>query len=500
MKNSKLNRLLSLFLVIVMLISSSAYIVAADDDTAESPQAKGNPPEGAQIEDVFSEWAYWDIFMAQAVYGLGNEGTYSNFRGNFVWMKMVPVIASLHESFGIDTPWAPRDDVNAYVTRGETVSELYWVIAAALEIEEPGEAIDYFIENGLIKGRAKGDYQLDAMCTTEEMIIFSVRVYEHISYALKLDSKGLLWKITGKDMPNTVYLLGSIHMSDSSIYPFSKSMLKAFANSAYLGVEANIYTISEEDINYMNEIQMITDGRTIKDFISEETYALYVEVVKSLGIPAKIYDYIKPWVASNLLVEAMYTEGGEVSGALGIDMHFLMKAFTEGKEIVEVESIKYQMDMFESFSPELQEFLLLDALMAMTGGYIEEPSEEDAIDGESEEAEDTAVSENEAAEELANAAQEFLFIMLNAFKKGDEAILTEIFESSKVAPVKILEEYMDKLWHIRDAAMAKTIEQYLATEDAEGDYFVIVGAGHTVGKTGIVQVLIDAGYKVERIK
>jgi len=462
----KTKKLLGLFLAFILLASSLVYVVSAD-----------TPPEGVEITDMYSPWAAWDIFMAGDIYGLGNEGTYSNFRGGFTDGKFLPVLESLGQKFGAEVSLEVTNE--RALTRGETISELYIVICEALGTEFFIPAISYFIENGLIKGRSSGDYQLDQKCTTEEMIIFSVRVYEHLCYELGLDSKGLFWKITGEGLPNTVYLLGTIHFGDNSIYPFSKAMMKAFDESAYLGVEANIYTMSEDEISYIAQIQMIQDGGTIRDYLSEETYALYKEAAEGFGIGAEVYDYMKPWAAMLAFQGAMTsdeTADNATNAALGVDVFFLAKAVSFYKDIVEIESIKYQLDLFDSLSKELQEVLLLSVIAPP-------PAEE----GE----------EALSAEEMAEFARAFMAYMLEAVKTGDIDALTEILTASRDYSNPLMAEYNTKFWDIRDAAMAEAIERYLADEEAEGDFFVAVGAGHTVGETGIVNVLRSRGYTVE---
>ncbi|MCL1792955.1 MAG: TraB/GumN family protein [Oscillospiraceae bacterium] len=454
----KAKKLLALLIVFALMASTSIFAVFA-------------------AEDIYSPWAAWQGFMSESVYGLGNAGVYSDFTESFAEAKFLPVYESLKAKFGAG---ASLDFENKdAVTRGEIVSALYGIIAEVLGAAPGISPIGYFVENGLINGRASGDYQLDLICTAEEMIAFSVRVYEFLSYELGLDSKGLFWKITGEGLPNTVYLLGTIHAGDASIYPFSKIMLEAFDNSAYLGVEADIYTMSEEDMDYIIQTQMIQDGRTIRDFISEETYELYVEAAESFGIPPEIYDYIKPWAASNAIQNAMTTDESmenSVSAYLGIDMFFLAKAVNSGKPIVEVESIRYQIDMLDSFSNELQEMLLLSV--------IAPPSAEEG-------------EEALSMEEMAEYARMVTAYLLEAVKTGDEAALTEMLMAGRDYEDPLMAEYNTKFWDIRDAAMAATIEIFLADEDAGGDFFVAVGAGHTVGVTGIAEVLKNKGYTVE---
>jgi len=460
MKGLKLKRLISLLVVFMLLIAGSVYAMAAE-------------------EDAYSAWASWEITMASNVYQLGNEQTYSNFKTSFTEEKFAPVHDSLNAKFDTDDELGIIN--SDAVTRGEVVEELYDIIVLAVDITGDASALDYFVKNGLINGRASGQYQLDKTCTTEEMIVFSVRVYEFICYQLDLDSAGLFWKITGKDAPNTIYLLGSMHLGDSSVYPMSKAIIKAFNISSYLGVEVNIYTMSEEDQAYLMDIQFLSDGTTIKDHISGETYALLVEVAEYFGMPEEVYNYLKPWAAMLGIQQAM---AGDASAAdatnpmLGIDMHFLMRAVNFGMPIVELESVRYQLEMFDSYSPELQEYLLLSVL-AQPGGEDEENAP--------------------TQEEIAEYVRMYNAILLEAIKSGDEATLTALLTADRDYENPLMNEFNTKLWDIRDAAMADAVEAYLNAEDAQGDFFIIVGAGHTVGDTGIVSVMLARGYTVERI-
>ena len=467
MKNLS-RKILALALAAVMM-AGATYAVSASEGLLSA---------GPEIMDMYSPWAEWDVIMASNIYGLGNEGTYSNYRGNFSELKFIPVFDSLAAQFGAGG--SPAINNKNLVTRGEVVSSLYIIIVDALGLDGALPAIDYFVKNGLILGRAAGDYQLDNACTTEEMIIFSVRVYEHISYALGLDSACLFWKITGGGLPNTVYLLGTVHMGERSIYPLSKSIMQAFNQAAYLAVEANIYTMSAEDIAYIGAMQMLTDGSTIKDHISAGTYAIYQAACEFYGIPAEMYDYIKPWAAMMLFNQLLSAGTGEdaASALLGMDVFLLMKAVSAGKDIIEVESIRYQLELFDSFSPALQEMLLLSVIAppADAGG-------------------------NELSmEEFAELMSEYLAYLIYAIKTGDEDILTEMLMASRDYSDPLLYEYNTKLWDIRDAGMADTVEGYLNDATLDGDVFVAVGAGHTIGGTGIVHVLTERGYTAERLR
>jgi len=479
MKNSTLKRLLSLFIVIVMLISGSSQMTVS---------ASGGPPDGVQITDMYSPWAYWDIYMAQNVYNLGNEGTYSNFKGGFTWMKFTPVLGSIAAKFGIDMEWAEKEEYA--FTRGETIEALYSIIIEVLELEEPAKAIDYFAFHELITGRSFKDYQLDKKCTTEEMIVFSVRVYDHIVHRLKLDSKGFFWKVTGES--NTIYLLGSIHISDGSLYPLNPKIEAAFNGSEYLVLEITPDQ-SDEDMEYYMTKGMILDGSTIKDYIDPDVYELYEWVCQTLGMEKEVYDKLQPWMAESLLgylAYAMTSEYDDIDSLLnnleemdllGIESHFTQRAMNGEKIMIQLESARHQADFLSSFSPELQEFMLFWVLV----DFYEFFTGESIFD-------DDFYEENERT-----TAVESLYNTLEIWKKGDEKALIKIIglDVEWEHPIDI--EYNYIMLTLRNIAMVEQILEFL-NDDA--DYFIVVGAAHMFGKDGIVQLLIDEGYKVERVR
>ena len=60
----------------------------------------------------------------------------------------------------------------------------------------------------------------------------------------------------------------------------------------------------------------------------------------------------------------------------------------------------------------------------------------------------------------------------------------------------IVDEYNKKLIDERNVGMAKAAEEYIESGDT---VFFAVGSGHMLGDAGIVNLLKNDGYKVERI-
>ena len=85
--------------------------------------------------------------------------------------------------------------------------------------------------------------------------------------------------------------------------------------------------------------------------------------------------------------------------------------------------------------------------------------------------------------------------MVRAWASGDvqamESIMSEAaLQDASLAPIVV------RLFDERNMRMTSTIEGYI---NSNGSYFVIVGAGHLLGKRGIVELLKSKGYGVEQL-
>ena len=183
------------------------------------------------------------------------------------------------------------------------------------------------------------------------------------------NNDAIIWEV--KSDTATVYLVGSIHVARESTYPLQQVLLDAFAYSDALVVEANIVDgmKDEELMAEMALMMMYTDGKTARDYLSDETEKLLDEYIAKNGIggmgkDSETAEYLymfKPWVLQSLIENDLAIASGLISD-LGIDMYFINEANKRNMEIIEVESLMFQYNMFESFSPELQEYLLKSSL------------------------------------------------------------------------------------------------------------------------------------------
>jgi uncharacterized protein YbaP (TraB family) len=255
---------------------------------------------------------------------------------------------------------------------------------------------------------------------------------------------------------NVVYLLGSIHIANSDMYPLRSEITKAFDESDYLVVEADITKANAPEAQkQVLELSTYKDGTTLKDHVSAETYAKLEKLLKDNGLPAGAFDTFKPWSVSTTVDYLKAMQSG-YDGNIGIDMHFLTQAIERKVPIVELESIEFQLDMLDGFSPELQEEMLVSSIE----NYYETESGMEELSG--------------------------------MWVSGDEEKLLAITNETGEH-----EELNKAMLTDRNIPMAEKIDGYLKGKEA-ATYFVVVGAAHMLGEDGIVPLLEKKGYKVTR--
>lgn len=322
------------------------------------------------------------------------------------------------------------------------------------------DVVKYAVSRELLKGRSSTVLDLLDTCTRQELMVFAKKAYEFTMYELGRDSKGVFWKVSDED--STVYLLGSIHLTQPSTYPLSKDILSAYDKSDALVVEADISN-QMEAATYMLQKAVYTDDNTLDKNVPKEVYDRYVQIVKPLGIPEENYNKFKPWYAA-LLVQNLTLAEAEYNANIGIDLFFLNKA-ADKKDILEIEGIKFQVDMFDSFSKELQ----VQFLEGVLG--TEKSSQEAQLD--------------------------LMQDMTDSWKSGNAAELEKIIKAEEGSSEQE-KEFNEKLFTTRNNNMVQKVKNYLADPEKK-TYFIVVGAGHMVGETGIVTQL-NGEYKIEQVK
>ena len=278
----------------------------------------------------------------------------------------------------------------------------------------------------------------------------------------------LMYEITKKGSTNKIYLFGSIHLAETNKLDFPNYINNAYNNSKYIACEFDLVKYQEDQNALLEMMQdmIYTDGTTIKDHLSNETYNKLVNFLKEKGMYTEIYDIYKPMFFESLITTIM-TDDAKIKADDGIDIYFLNKAKKDNKTILEVESYEYQTKLLNNFSDKLYDLMIADLI--------------DEYDKELESLKD----------------------LYEAWKKGDiERILKESDEELKIKgnytkeEIQIIKDYNKKLIDDRNMGMTNKLIEYF---NNNYNTFYMVGAAHLVGENGIAHLLETKGYIVKQI-
>lgn len=268
-----------------------------------------------------------------------------------------------------------------------------------------------------------------------------------------------MWKVTKGD--KEMYLFGSIHATQDGAENLPDYVQKAFDECDYLAMELDTDSMMNDlgQALQLTQKLMYTDGTTIKDHISKETYDAAVKYLTEKGLYISYYDNFKPMMWISLLENAMYNDAG-IDITKSMESIMTSKAKKANKKILEVENIDIQLGVFDNISDELADVMILSYTQA-------DPSEQ-------------AKANNKLYEQWKHG---------EAIKDTDEDEIPDEYKED-------YEKFSKAMLTDRNKGMADKAEEYMNNGKK---VFFMVGAAHMYGDDGIVQLLKDRGYTVERV-
>ncbi len=265
-------------------------------------------------------------------------------------------------------------------------------------------------------------------------------------------AKPALWKVSDAD--TTIYLFGTIHLLPEGIEWYHGPVATAFEQSSQLVTE--IPEVNEgETISLMLKHGTLQHGRTLRGMMFADQNTKYEAAMTGLGLPPAAFDRYKPWFAAMALaILPLQRQGYTLENGVEAQLDKRNKAL--GRPRIGLETLDFQLGIFNGFSPEVQMAYLFGVIDAL-------PSITQEIDK-----------------------------MVGSWSKGDaEALaLTLNAESDDPALYEALLTGRNRTW-------AAWVDQRL---DQPGTVFVAVGAGHLGGKGSVQDFLDDRGIKTVRVQ
>ena len=251
----------------------------------------------------------------------------------------------------------------------------------------------------------------------------------------------------------SLVLLGSVHMAYPSLYPLRETIEQAFAAADAVVVEVDIRGDNALRIQQLFlEAGTLPRGQRLRDQLDPTTYSALEDYLARRDLPMAAFARLQPGLIV-VSLSALRLEELGLDPEWGIEQHFL-RQLRPGQTVIELESAEQQVAL-------LLDFPDADRLLAQSLQQLEQ-------------------------------ADTLLDPLYRAWLAGDLDELDRLLLREERAAHPDFEPVYEKLYDQRNIAMAGRLTALLR---GEGNYFVIVGAGHLVGEQGIIRLLADAGFR-----
>lgn len=254
-----------------------------------------------------------------------------------------------------------------------------------------------------------------------------------------------LWRF--ESATATVFVGGSMHLLKESLLPLPQPFLDAFEASEVLAVEVNPTGIDQQTMaNLAQRYFIIDDGKTLADVLPNDTWAELQSKLVSFGLPMQAIERMKPGFLAVELGRMRFQTLGYLPH-LGVEQLLLSRI--GDREIHQIETVEAQFDLIGS-----QPIAVQVAMLEQVVGPLETIEAEVAA-------------------------------LVGAWLTGDLDALIDAMRDDGVG-VEGFDQFMEAMLDDRNLDMAVAAAAYL---DGEQTVFVLVGAGHLGGPTGVIELL-----------
>ena len=296
---------------------------------------------------------------------------------------------------------------------------------------------------------------LNSKIPLQEMISLYSRAVNKVLQDKGKVSKGFFYEVNNKG--NKIYMLGSIHVGNSSLYPIDENIIKALKSSEKIYMEIDLS--NREEAKKMRQKIYYDDGKNLKDDLGEELYSRVLKIFQGYGMEEDQVKILRPWAIYNTM--ASDPKGESPKGSFGVESYFLALSLLNKIEIDELESMEFQSNILSNFDKKT---------------YVE-------------------MIENLTAEIEKNGYKNInsgLYTLLDAWQSGDRDKMKSILS---LKGDKASEKFNEAILDERDEGMAKKIDAMLK-KDGKNTYFILIGSAHLVPENSVTGILKDMGYKV----
>ncbi len=260
----------------------------------------------------------------------------------------------------------------------------------------------------------------------------------------------LLWQISGNGLEKPSFLYGTIHLICEQDMQFTPEIQASFASTDQLVLEINM--MDPEFLIDIQRLMFMQDDKKLADLLGPDDYSKVKSFFSdSLGMDLQLMERVKPFFLQGMLY-------GQILGCQpeGYEQKFMEMASDANKNVLALETLQLQMELFDQIPYQKQAALLLEII----------------VDYE----------ENK---------QEF-FELVNTYKKQDIEGAYQLIKKADAGPESFEEALLTK----RNMNWIPMIEEMAKDKPT----FIAVGAGHLAGENGVINLLRQKGYQVKPVQ
>ena len=263
------------------------------------------------------------------------------------------------------------------------------------------------------------------------------------------------WRVAGKT-GGAVTLLGSMHVLRPSDYPLPPTV-----DALVDGADGIVMEIDLDDVDAAAQQRivfeaMLPQGTVLADVLDDDVYAKVELEMSELGVDLKQLENFEPWFLAITALDLGMRKIG-FQPERGVEQYVVGRARAAGKEIVGLETVEFQIGLFDALPREQQQAMLEQTLAELDEG--------------------AAVLDE----------------MVAAWRAGElESLSAELLDEFDDFP-----GLYETLVTERNAAWIPALERMLADGRR---HLVVVGALHLVGADSVIELLEKRGHDVERLQ
>lgn len=254
-----------------------------------------------------------------------------------------------------------------------------------------------------------------------------------------------IWKIKNEPF----WFAGTLHCLKEEDYPISDILQETINIAELLVLEDKDFLVKGQSLGLYEE------GKTIHSELSSEAIDLLLKRCKDVALDFKVVQTFRPWKAAIVVLAKLWRSIG-FSFDYSLDKYLLDTFLSSKKQVISLEDSLEVLLLFERLSQEDQENWLMKSLesIELVTKHIEDLHE--------------------------------------AWKLGSEELVIKLSHE----PLKIIPNLFQRLILERNVAWLPKIAKLIDKKDSA---LVAVGTAHLFGESNIIDLLIRAGYNIERL-